>query len=181
MKWAIRWAVLGAILALVPMAKADSTALSFVLSGPTTASFDLPETPTVLASLNDFGFMVEPTDLMVNGSAATDLLFFYSANPVVDGMPIPGIAGGVAGLLSFPNLAGVQLYSGSESAPTFLTGTFSLTNFDTGSGSYTLKISPVDGPPVSTPEPATLALTGLGLLGLAIAVNVKRRSMPDTA
>src|SRR5579871_2502181 len=101
MKWAIRWAVLGAILALVPMAKADSTDLSFVLSGPTTASFDLPENPTVLASLTQFGFMVQPTDLIVNGTATTDLLFFYSATPMLDGSPITGLSGGVAGFLTF--------------------------------------------------------------------------------
>ena len=160
----IRYAFLALVLAIAAgSAKADSTLLSYTLTGPDTASFTLAVNPAPADSLNQFGFDVTPSNLVVDGVNVSDLLFFYNASPSIGGVPIPGLSGGISGLFFFPGLAGPQLYSGSESAPTMLTGTFSLTDFDTGTEKYTLVVAPV-----STPEPATLALFGVGLLGMAI-------------
>jgi len=159
----IRYAFLALVLAIAAgSAKADSTLLSYTLTGPDTASFTLAVNPTVADSLNQFGFDLTPTNLVVDGVHVSDLLFFYSGDPMFLGVPVPGPAGGLSGFI-FPSLVGPQLYSGPESAPTMLTGTFALTDFDTGTEKYTLVVAPV-----STPEPATLALFGVGLLGMAI-------------
>ena len=60
---------------------------------------------------------------------------------------------------------GPQLYSGSENNPTFLLGTFNLTDLN-GSGTYVLTVTDLDAtPPGTVPEPATAAMliAGLGL------------------
>ncbi len=113
-------------------------------------------------SLLDFGFFANPTNLVVDGASVDEQLLFYSATPILDGEPIPGPAGGLGGFV-FPVLAGPQLYSGDEGSPTMLTGTFTLTDFMTGTETYTLVVAPV-----STPESGTLVLFGIGLAGLAL-------------
>jgi hypothetical protein len=64
---------------------------------------------------------------------------------------------------------GPQLYTGTESAPTFSLGSFGMTEVPgLGSGRYTLTVTDLDaGPgPADVPEPATgaMLLAGLGLL-----------------
>jgi hypothetical protein len=162
MKRAIQLALVAAFLTLVAgNVKADPILLSYTLTGPDTASFELPEFPVVADSLSQFGFTVDPINLVVNGTPTTEQLFFYSATPFFLGVPIPGPAGGLAGVI-FPSLSGDQLYTGDESAPQMLAGIFSLTDFNTQTESYTLTVTPV-----STPESSTLVLFGTGLIALA--------------
>ena len=56
---------------------------------------------------------------------------------------------------------GVELFSGPESSPAYLTGIFHLTNYSTG--------APVTLDVVVTPEPSSLVLLGTGALGLLCA------------
>jgi PEP-CTERM motif len=62
------------------------------------------------------------------------------------------------------NAFGPQLYTGTEDAPTFLTGTFSLTDYASVDGQAfggTLNVT-------SVPEPSTLSLLAVGVaIGLA--------------
>lgn len=69
---------------------------------------------------------------------------------------------------------GPQLYTGTEGAPIFNLGTYALTQFQRA-GQYTLVISEVS--PV--PEPASLALTVCGLVGVAAATRFRRRTRCD--
>jgi hypothetical protein len=67
---------------------------------------------------------------------------------------------------------GPQLYSGTEAAPTFLTGTYALSGLSTR-GDFTLTIAETAAAPV--PEPASWALM---FSGFAIAGCALRRSRP---
>ena len=58
-----------------------------------------------------------------------------------------------------------QAYSGDESAPTFLTGTYPGMNLNTGADA-TVVISS-GGPPSTVPEPSTWAMMLVGFAGLA--------------
>jgi hypothetical protein len=165
MKRAIQLALVAAFLTLIAgSVKADPIMLSYTLTGPDTASFELPEFPVIAPfdSLSGFGFATDFINVTVDGVSTLDSIFFFSATPVLGGVPIPGPAGGLSGFV-VPNLAGPQLYSGSEATPELLTGTFTLTDFMTGTETYTLKVVPV-----AAPESGTLVLFGIGLAGLAL-------------
>ena len=72
---------------------------------------------------------------------------------------------------------GAQLYTGSESDPTFRLGTFALTDAFGSDDTYTLTITDLDAPPeppADVPEPASLALL-MGGLGLMAASKKHRQ------
>jgi hypothetical protein len=104
----------------------------------------------------------------LNGSpvaiAPADILFFNTATEGMFEICFPSACGPTSAGFSF---AGPQMYSGSESAPTILTGDFTSTIFDifTGTLLYTQENVTVHAV-ASTPEPITLSLVGAGFLGL---------------
>ncbi|MGA7914757.1 MAG: PEP-CTERM sorting domain-containing protein [Candidatus Acidiferrales bacterium] len=134
-------------------ARADSTPVTYSLTGPVDATFEIPLNPTITTFVLGEGFYVTPIDFMINGAPAPsgDFLIFY--NTAVDG--------GFADWDQFFSLTGPQLYAGPENAPTMLSnipGSIPLTDFFTGA-SYTAT--------VSAPEPTTLLLLSSGLIVLA--------------
>jgi hypothetical protein len=79
--------------------------------------------------------------------------------------------GGLNSVFSnLPDLSGAQLYSGSESDPTLLTGVFELWNLD-GGGWYTLTATSASA---TVPEPSILLMLVAGLL--FVGVGFKRRA-----
>jgi hypothetical protein len=66
-------------------------------------------------------------------------------------------------------LIGAQLYTGSESDPTFLTGVFQLFDMETGAA-YTLTVC--ESPTVPEPSTILMLVSGLAFVGLGF----KRRS-----
>ena len=66
------------------------------------------------------------------------------------------------------SFAGQQMYSGAESSPTILAGSFTSTIFDVFLGTALYPQANVTVPAAGVPEPMTLSLMGAGLLGLGV-------------
>jgi len=163
----------------VGVASADTMPgdLSFVLSGPVTASFDLPtqlsSSSNQITSILGFGFTIPSMvigGLTINGSPSPDFLSFYNATGSFGGGFLASPDGFTADI--FLVGGGQQLYSGPETSPMFSPGTFT---FSDGS---ILTIS--GGPAVGTPEPSVTILLGIGLLALGLAVLRYKRGFVTT-
>jgi PEP-CTERM motif len=143
-------------------AKAD-TMLFFSITGPTTATFELPTHPTInpYNADSEVGFLITPINLMVDGVASDDFMGFY----------LGGKYGGALGIFSSTisydmYLTGVQLFSGTPLYPVFAAhGPIILSDPGTRDHAYTLTIS--QNPP-SVPEPSTMLLLAAGLLPLGL-------------
>jgi len=83
--------------------------------------------------------------------------------------------GGLNSVFScLPDLIGPQLYTGSESDPTFLTGVFELFDINTGV-EYTL--TACETPAMPEPSTVLMLVSGLALVGL----GYRRRSLSRSA
>jgi hypothetical protein len=157
----------------LPLTAHADTIDDFVLKGDGhTATFSLPASPTnvipivIMTGPNTIGFQV-PASVTYDGETSTEFLTFIgNAGPTGFRLPTP------SGTDSF---SVEMLYSGPNSAPTFLTGTFNLSLFSVEPplGSYTLTIIPETSAP--TPEPSSLVLFATGAFGLLLL------SLPKTA
>ena len=139
-------AILVAIPTMFLAAPASAADFIFALTGSSSARFVLPSMPTPDLAVPGVSFYIDAVDGTVNGTP--DLLYLYFANES-DG-------GGFAIDSAFISTLGAQLYTGTEAAPIFKTGTFALTEFG-GSGEYSLTITAV-------PEPATWAMMVGGMI-----------------
>jgi hypothetical protein len=79
----------------------------------------------------------------------------------------PGAGGGFS-------FVGPQMYSGAESAPTILTGSFPSTTFDVFLGTALYSQANVIVAAAGVPEPMTLSLMGAGLLGLGFIRHYRK-------
>jgi PEP-CTERM motif len=152
-------AAAGASLALAAPASADP--LQFVITGDYSASFILDSNPSPDVVLLGGYFTIWDVPGFPDAIFdVTDITFFNAAFD--GGMQIEDFYFGSLLLVT----DGPQLYSGSEDSPTFLTGTYALSEY-LGTGSYTLTISSVSG---AVPEPASWAMMigGFGLAGAAL-------------
>jgi hypothetical protein len=125
--------------------------------GGNTFTWELPTNP-VIAPDNAYlgmGFTIPDLSFSENGVAMVGTLDFY--NTSMDG----GFDLWIGGYY-FSNAYGPQLYTGPESAPTLLTGTFSLTDYGNGDSpteGNILQVTSVS----SVPEPSTFSLLAIGL------------------
>jgi hypothetical protein len=139
---------------------ANATVLQFDLTGDYTASFkldtaDVPSDYDIGAGFVQFnvaGFFAGSLNNIAN-------VTFFNAS-LGGGLRFDEQDGSATLLIT----NGPQLYTGLENAPTFLLGTFPLTEFD-GTGVYALTIAEV-------PEPATGAML---LGGLAVMAALRKR------
>jgi hypothetical protein len=146
----------------VGSAKAD-TMLFFSITGPITATFELPTHPTVNPENADAdaGFVITPINLVIDGSPSHDFMAFYLGDA----------NGGALGIFNSTiddvmHLYGIQLFSGTPLYPVFAAlGPIVLTDSATGDPAYELTIS--KNPP-AVPEPSTILLLAAGLLPLGL-------------
>lgn len=129
------------------------------VAGPSSDfSFILDSSPSV-TNPGSQSFDVSNVNMTYGGSGLTEGLTFYTLS---DG-------GGLADDFNLFDLYGEQLFTGSTSAPTFLTGTFELANVAGGeAGILTISTAAV-------PEPATWAMLVLGFGALGIAVRRSKK------
>jgi hypothetical protein len=119
-------------------------------------TFSLDSSPAVSSKPSYFTIQNVAYDL--NGVAqAPETFYFY----------IAGLGGGV-GSSEF-NFGIPQLFSGSTSAPTFLTGVFTGYDYQV-QGHATMTITPAI---TSVPEPSSMILLGTGILGASGALKRK--------
>lgn len=150
----------------------SSTTLSRPFSGPSeTWAFSFivdsnPAVSNVTSGTFDVAFSSFSYDLGGSPVAITPaaIQFLIAAGEGMFEICFPAACGPTSGGFSF---AGPQMYSGSTSAPTILTGDFTSTTFDMFYGTllYTqpnVTVQAVAG----VPEPMTLPLMGAGLLSL---------------
>ena len=141
----------------VAVAAAPAWAVSYVhfsLGGAHTAEFDIVQSPTPNSYSTLQSFVVDNVAGTFDGVAETRSLRFFKTS----------FSGGFQVIDAFI-VNGAELYSGTEAAPTFLTGDYSLSDYFTRRTAG-LAIYPTSGP---VPEPASWAmlLTGFALIGTA--------------
>jgi hypothetical protein len=167
MKLAAKFLTVAALMLFsVATVKADSgQTVNYTLTGANTASFTISMNSAPEFSQNNYFFTANPINLIVDGTSESDTLVFFSSADL----------GGLNSVFSsLPDLAGFQLYSGSESDPTLLTGVFKLWDLD-GSGWYTLTANAAGVP---APEPSTVLMLVSGLF--AVGLGFKRRLTNQT-
>jgi len=155
---------------LLSSSAAHAGLYQFTLSGDYSASWQLDSTVAPDFIAEDQGFILEDVEGAFPGSLfdLADLTFYHES--LGGGLEIYDFYGGLTLLLT----DGAQLYTGSELMPSFLLGSFSLTDFD-GAGTYVLTVTDLDAGPVDVPEPATGAML-LGGLGMLYAARQRRRT-----
>jgi hypothetical protein len=156
-------------------AQADSIDSFVYESGGNTFTWELPSSPVVTPGNASPGNSFTLLDVSVSengGTAAVGTMDFFS-DP--GGLGNGGIDFFVGNFFYLINATGPQVYSGPETSPTFLIGTFnSFTEYGNGFVGVpggTLQISKV------VPEPSALLLLVLGL-GLTFAINIVGRLAP---
>jgi hypothetical protein len=158
------------LLAGASSASADSI-VNYQISGPGskgtfTASFSLHQNPTPSAG-NPLGFDFVNLPVDVNGKWKNLTVYFFNG-VIGEGF---GASNGFSLFAPFQHL---YSWSASASTPTLDLGTFHAFGAGAGSkgGLYTVTVT---DPPGAAPEPASIALLGMGLLALC-GVRRRRRS-----
>ena len=148
-------------------AQADTIDNFTYQDGGNTFAWQLPSTPTILPTnfLPGLAFVITDITYSENDIPQNPASLIFSSDAGGGGFFLFDT---FQGILSF----GSQVYSGTEDAPTFLEGTYSLPDYfsstDGNGVPATLTIT-------SVPEPSSLMLLGMGMLAL-LGLALKKRS-----
>lgn len=132
------------------------------------AAFSLPSSPAVSGSSAGNWFFIDDVPMTYNGSAQVYDVAFYAE-------PIGGLeiyTGSTSILFAESQFSDEQVYTGAESAPTFVPGTYLLQA--TNAGPY-YRLSITD----AVPEPATWLMMILGFGGVGVALRRQRGISTD--
>jgi hypothetical protein len=145
---------------------ANAALYQFTLTGDYTASWQLNSSVTPDVVGPGEGFILQDVEGNFPGSLIdfVDLTFYSEA--IGGGLEILDFYGDTL-LLSTD---GIQLYTGTEDFPSFILGTFALTEFQ-GTGVYSLTVSEVGA--VAVPEPGSVFLL-LGGIGAMAALRRRK-------
>jgi hypothetical protein len=162
--------IVALLILFAPAASADSFSLT---DGTNLITFSLPASPTPSFFEPDPGgsFEIDAIAVLVNGVTNTENLFFYSA-PASGGMAISD------GTTTLVNQQGGVVYTGTEDAPTFVPGTYPLTNLllpDNSSAVLTNNFVLTITGAATVPEPSSAVLLGFSLLALGGAGLLRKK------
>jgi hypothetical protein len=141
-------------------APSHAVLLNFTISGDYSASFQLDSNPTPDDFSSGTSFTLWDVPGFPDAAFGIADLEFWNASSM-GGLTITDFWGG--GLTLF-DATGTQLYSGPESAPTFIAGVYSLTELG-GGGTYRLTIA---APGIPEPAVWAMMIAGFGVAGAAM-------------
>jgi hypothetical protein len=154
---------------VVSTPSANASTYTFTLTGTDNFTFQLPSNPTPDGFISgDYFFIANPPSLFAN------FITFYALG-AGGGMSAGDGQTDIESSTLLFDLSGLPLYTGDESSPVFVLGTYILTNIDTNKDPYTdtLTIS-------ATPLPAALPLFASGAAGLGLLGWKRRRKKAAT-
>ena len=163
--------MIAAVAGLAFAAPAMAVDLKFTIVGDYTASFVLPSSPSPDVAFDGSYFTIFDVPGFDDAAFGVADLDFYN-QAIGGGIGIRDFYRNVDLLLT----DGPQLYSGPESSPTFLLGSYALTDYFGSGDTYTLTISSLSA---TVPEPASWAMmiAGMGMAGAALR---RRRKLTVT-
>jgi hypothetical protein len=160
---------IGALGVVVSTPSANASTYSFTLTGTDNFTFALPSNPVPDGNITgDHFFIANPPGISAN------FITFY-ASGAGGGMSAGDGQTDIQSSTLLFDLSGAPLYTGDESSPVFVLGTYILTNIDPNKDPYTdtLTIS-------ATPIPGALPLFASGAAGLGLLGWKRRRKKAET-